>query len=124
MICDFTYCHADPAVAQERAHEYITGYLASILHHYELASDHFKGTKGYEEYASNVDAIKGMGLERMAKAYLRVQAWGTPEQILERLEERRTIVGDYELVLCFRYAPRHADRCCRSAPGRMANATA
>lgn len=104
VICDFTYCHADPAVVKERAHEYITGYLASILHHYELASDHYKGTKGYEEYASNVDAIRAMGLERMAKAYLRVQAWGAPEQILDRLEERRKIVGDYDLVLCFRYA--------------------
>ena len=39
LICDYTYCHADPAVAEARAREYITGYMSSLLHHYELASD-------------------------------------------------------------------------------------
>ena len=104
LICDYTYCHADPAVAEARAREYITGYMSSLLHHYELASDHYKDTRGYEEYGSNVEAIRHLGLERMAQAYLDVQAWGTPEQILERLETRRQVVGAYDLDLCFRYA--------------------
>ena len=104
LVADFTYCDLDPALAEERAREYITGYLRSILHHYELASDHFRDAKGYEEYASNIEAIRAIGAEGMAKSYLNVQVWGTPDQILERLDERRRIIGDFDLNLCFRYA--------------------
>ena len=59
---------------------------------------------GYEEYGSNVEAIRHMGLERMANAYLDVQIWGTPAQIIEKLRHRRDVIGDYDLDLCFRYA--------------------
>lgn len=104
LVCDFTYCHADAETAAAGAREHITGYLASVLHHYELASEHFKEARGYEEYGSNVEAIRHMGLERMAEHYLGVQAWGTPSQILEKLEARRRLIGDFDMTLCFRYA--------------------
>ena len=104
MVCDFTFCHEDAETAETVSHDHVTGYLASVMDHYELASDHYKQTKGYEMYASNVDIIKAMGLEKMAKRYLGIQAWGTPQQILEKLEYRRRMVGDFDLTLCFRYA--------------------
>ena len=104
IVCDFTYCHGEAEVAEERAREYVTGYLASILHHYELASEHYKHAKGYEEYGNNVEVIRAIGLERMAQHYLKVQAWGTPQQILDKLAARREIIGDYDLTVCVRYA--------------------
>lgn len=104
MVCDFTFCDSDRDRAETMAREHITGYLASVLHHYELTSDHYKLTRGYEAYGNNVDAIRAIGLEKMAERYLTVQVWGTPDQILRRLEERRDIVGDFDLTLCFRYA--------------------
>jgi hypothetical protein len=30
--------------------------------------------------------------------------WGTPDQIVERLRERREVIGDHDLTCCFRYA--------------------
>ena len=40
----------------------------------------------------------------MADMYLDVQAWGTPDQILEKLAYRREIIGEFDLTACFRYS--------------------
>lgn len=104
VTCDFVYCDADPARAEDKARTHIAGYLATVMQHYELASDHFKATKGYEAYGNAVDLLKAIGLEKMCDMYLSVNAWGTPEQILHRLAERRAIIGEFDLTACFRYS--------------------
>jgi alkanesulfonate monooxygenase SsuD/methylene tetrahydromethanopterin reductase-like flavin-dependent oxidoreductase (luciferase family) len=104
VVCDFVYCDADESRAQEGAHKYIAGYLASVMEHYELASDHFKDAKGYESYGNMVDAMRAIGLEQLCEMYLGVNVWGTPEQICERLEARRAVIGDHDLTCCFRFA--------------------
>ena len=71
---------------------------------YELASDHFKETRGYEAYGNAVDLLRAIGLERMCEMYLGVQAWGTPAQVLERLRARREVIGPFDLTACFRFA--------------------
>ena len=104
MTCDFVYCDADLAKAQEIANTHIAGYLTSVLQHYELMSEHFKKAKGYESYGQAVDLMNAIGLDLLCEQYLKVQAWGTPDQILERLSARRDLVGDYDLTACFRYS--------------------
>ena len=104
LTCDFTYCDDDPSRAEELGRRYIAGYLTSVMHHYELAGEHLKNAKGYEAYGSAVDLMRAVGLEAMCDMYLEVQAWGTPEQILAKLEARRKIIGDHDLTLCFRFA--------------------
>jgi alkanesulfonate monooxygenase SsuD/methylene tetrahydromethanopterin reductase-like flavin-dependent oxidoreductase (luciferase family) len=104
VTCDFVYCDTDPARAEDKANEHLAGYLTSVVHHYELVSDHFKEARGYEAYGNAVDLLKAIGLERMCEMYLGVQAWGTPDQVLERLLARREIIGDFDLTACFRYA--------------------
>jgi alkanesulfonate monooxygenase SsuD/methylene tetrahydromethanopterin reductase-like flavin-dependent oxidoreductase (luciferase family) len=104
MICDFVYCDRDPGRAEAMAQQYVAGYLASVMEHYELESDHFKQAKGYESYASGADLMRAIGLEKLCSMYLAVNVWGTPDQIVERLHERREVVGDHDLTCCFRYA--------------------
>lgn len=104
VTCDFVYCDDDPDWAEEMAHVHIAGYLTSVMQHYELASDHFKDTKGYESYGGAVELLKAIGLEQLCEMYLRVNAWGTPAQILEKLRQRREIIGPYDLTACFRYS--------------------
>jgi alkanesulfonate monooxygenase SsuD/methylene tetrahydromethanopterin reductase-like flavin-dependent oxidoreductase (luciferase family) len=104
VACDFVYCDRDAGRAAEMAERHIAGYLTSVMQHYELASDHFKEAKGYESYGSAVDLLKAIGLEQMCEMYLGVQAWGTPAQIIERIEARRELLGDFDLTCCFRYA--------------------
>jgi alkanesulfonate monooxygenase SsuD/methylene tetrahydromethanopterin reductase-like flavin-dependent oxidoreductase (luciferase family) len=104
VTCDFVYCDTDPARAEDKAQEHLAGYLTSVVQHYELVSDHFKDARGYEAYGNAVDLLKAIGLEKLCEMYLGVQAWGTPDQVLERLHARREIIGDFDLTACFRYA--------------------
>ena len=34
---------------------------------------------------------------------MRAASWGTPEKILSGLEERRALIGDFELNVAFRF---------------------
>jgi alkanesulfonate monooxygenase SsuD/methylene tetrahydromethanopterin reductase-like flavin-dependent oxidoreductase (luciferase family) len=104
VTCDFVYCDTDAARAEDRVQRYLAGYLTSVLQHYELASDHFKEARGYEAYGNAVDLLRSIGLDRMCELFLGVQAWGTPDQVLDRLRARREVIGDFDLTACFRYA--------------------
>lgn len=104
VTCDFLYCDTDAARAEELAHRHIAGYLTSVMQHYELAGDHFKEAKGYESYGSAVELMKAIGLDKLCDMYLAVQAWGTPDQVIEKLQARREVIGDFDLTACFRYA--------------------
>src|SRR5437763_1186909 len=69
-----------------------------------LDSDHFKTAKGYESYGSAVELMRAVGLEKLCEMYLGVNVWGTPAQIIERLQARREVIGDHDLTCCFRFA--------------------
>lgn len=104
VTCDFVYCDRDQGRAEELGPHHLAAYLTSVMQHYELESDHFKEAKGYESYGSAVDTLRHLGLERLCDMYLGVQAWGTPDRILERLRERRDVIGPFDLTACFRFA--------------------
>jgi len=104
LTCDFLYCDTDPKRAEDLAHEHIAGYLTSVMAHYELMDDHFKEAKGYESYGNSVDLLRAIGLEKVCEMYLDVQAWGTPDDVIDQLRARTDFIGDFDLNCCFRYA--------------------
>lgn len=104
LTADFVVCDRDAARAEDLARKHIAGYLVTVFEHYELMSDHFKTAEGYKIYGDAVDALRTIGLDTAAEAYVGVQAYGTPEQIVEKLRERREIIGDFRLNACFRFA--------------------
>jgi alkanesulfonate monooxygenase SsuD/methylene tetrahydromethanopterin reductase-like flavin-dependent oxidoreductase (luciferase family) len=97
---DLMFCHPDPTQAEALAMEYMPNYF---IRHYEIMSDHFKDTKGYDHYATASDLFKQVGLEPATKAYCQVNCWGTPERILEKLRWRRDLLGSYELNVVAEY---------------------
>jgi alkanesulfonate monooxygenase SsuD/methylene tetrahydromethanopterin reductase-like flavin-dependent oxidoreductase (luciferase family) len=104
LMAGVTVCHEDAARGAELARKHIAGYLVTAMHHYELMGDHFKKAKGYEAYGEAVDMLRDMGLDAFAEAYMNAQAWGTPRQILEKLERWRSVVGPFDMILAFRAA--------------------
>ena len=62
MCESFMHLHLgiDAAVAEEMVNEYMCNYFLTIVKHYEIMSDHFKDTKGYDSYASAADAFKAV----------------------------------------------------------------
>jgi len=102
FFIDFMVCDENADRAQENAVKYVRTYLMSLITHYEMMGDHFP--QGYEEYGQNAKALAGAGLEAIAEAYVAGQTWGTPQQILEKVEARRQTIGDYDAMYVVRFA--------------------
>ncbi len=100
---DLMYCHADEKVAEERAREYMANYFLTIVNHYELMGEHFTEANGYEFYASAAELFRQVGIEPAVQTYIDVQAWGTPDQLVEKMRTRRELLGPFELNLIASY---------------------
>ena len=74
------------------------------MQHYEMLSDHFSAMEGYAEYGEAAKLLAAAGQETIANDYLAAQTWGTPEQILEKIQARRDALGDYDILLAMRFA--------------------
>jgi alkanesulfonate monooxygenase SsuD/methylene tetrahydromethanopterin reductase-like flavin-dependent oxidoreductase (luciferase family) len=103
-LTEFVYCHEDADEAERVAREYITKYYGTVMRHYEFLGDHFAKTTGYESYGAVSDIIKEAGSEVVLEEYVTAQTWGTPEQILEKIEARRGVIGPYNLNSGFSYS--------------------
>ncbi len=100
---DLMYCHPDPTVAKEKGREYMANYFLTIVDHYEIMSEHFKSSKGYDYYASASDLFREVGLETAVETYCDVQTYGTPGEIVEKLRARHALLGDFELNMIVNY---------------------
>ena len=78
-------------------------FLQSNVEHYVLMSDHFSTVKGYDAYAQKSEIVRKTGLEGMIEGFMKAAVWGPPDRILRMLEERRGVVGDFELATSFRF---------------------
>lgn len=103
MMIDLTYCHRDSAEARRVAYQACVNYYLTCLEHYEFGGRHFERTKGYQSYAAAKEAIDAMGIEAVCDAYANAQIWGTPDEQIAKHEERKAIVGDYEVISVFQY---------------------
>jgi alkanesulfonate monooxygenase SsuD/methylene tetrahydromethanopterin reductase-like flavin-dependent oxidoreductase (luciferase family) len=101
---DFMYCDEDAGRAEEKARRHIAAYFVSVMRHYEMMADHFGRARGYEGYAGIRELLRSSGKEKSAEGYVDVQVWGTPQQILDRIERRTRILGEFELNVCASYA--------------------
>jgi len=59
--------------------------------------------KGYDAYAQKSEIVRQTGLEGMTEGFMKAAVWGTPDRILRMLEERREVVGGFELATSFRF---------------------
>ena len=46
---------------------------------------------------------KEIGVDGIVSAFMEAAVWGTPDRILRKLEERKAIVGEFELATSFRF---------------------
>lgn len=104
FFIDLSVCDRDAPRAEENSRKYISDYFLSVVHHYEMLGEHFANAKGYEEYGEAASAMREAGMEALLDAYLASQITGTPQQMLDRIEARRAVVGDFDMLFCFRFA--------------------
>jgi alkanesulfonate monooxygenase SsuD/methylene tetrahydromethanopterin reductase-like flavin-dependent oxidoreductase (luciferase family) len=113
LIVDALFCDPSPKRAQEKANEFLTEYMGQLRWHYELDEGHLAKTRGYEAYAERAPANQAERDVQLTN-YIKSQCVGTPEQIVKILDDRRKILGDYELSLLARFGSMDIDEACRS----------
>ncbi len=86
-IAGWVACDKDAAKAEAIARKYIGGYWQSVVKHYEMQSDHFEHTKGYEYYKRLTETMESEGVDGMAEFFMSLQVWGTPEQCYEKVKD-------------------------------------
>jgi alkanesulfonate monooxygenase SsuD/methylene tetrahydromethanopterin reductase-like flavin-dependent oxidoreductase (luciferase family) len=103
VFSEFMYCSHDEAEAEKAAREYIGNYFLSVVKHYEFAGTHFDDTKGYKAYGAGAAAIREAGMEAATEGYVNAQIWGTPSQIIEKVQKQKELVGDLEIEVVVSY---------------------
>ncbi|HEY2539486.1 MAG TPA: hypothetical protein VGI28_08325, partial [Stellaceae bacterium] len=103
MITDFCICDQDLTLAEQHASKYMGKFVESNFHHYEFLGEHFTTVKGYDAYAQKAEIARKGGLEGAVAGFMQAAIWGTPERILRELEARRSVLGEFELNVAFRF---------------------
>jgi alkanesulfonate monooxygenase SsuD/methylene tetrahydromethanopterin reductase-like flavin-dependent oxidoreductase (luciferase family) len=103
MLTEFCICSHDLAACEEEARRYQGKFVESNFYHYEFLGEHFKTVKGYDAYQQKAEIARKGGIEGAVAGFMRAASWGTPEKILRGLEERRKLLGDFELNVAFRF---------------------
>ncbi|MBX9698429.1 MAG: LLM class flavin-dependent oxidoreductase [Acetobacteraceae bacterium] len=103
MIVDFGLCWPDDTEAEDLARQYMGKFVESNFHHYEFLGEHFATVKGYDSYAQKAAIAKQSGLSGATEGFMKAAAWGRPERMLRMIEERRALIGDFEMAMSFRF---------------------
>jgi alkanesulfonate monooxygenase SsuD/methylene tetrahydromethanopterin reductase-like flavin-dependent oxidoreductase (luciferase family) len=103
VTADQCICAPSAQEAVELAERHMASFVDSNLEHYELMSTHFATVKGYDAYAKKSELARSAGRDGLVNALLQVAVRGTPDQVLRAYEDRRAMLGDYELNSSFRF---------------------
>ena len=103
LLADFCVCVPTPDGAEATARRYMGKFVESNFYHYELLGEHFSTVKGYDAYAQKIAMAREIGMDGIVSAFMEAAVWGTPDRILKKLDERRSLVGDFELATSFRF---------------------
>jgi alkanesulfonate monooxygenase SsuD/methylene tetrahydromethanopterin reductase-like flavin-dependent oxidoreductase (luciferase family) len=103
LIADMVACFADDAKAKDYGRKYQSEYYNSVLRHYEMGGSHFKNIPAYANYAAGAEKLAEIGVDKALEEYLKSNLTGTPSQMLDTLQERKDVVGDYDLSVNFTY---------------------
>jgi len=111
MLTEFVVCGPNVAACEDEARQYQGKFVESNFYHYEFLGEHFKTVKGYDAYQQKAEIARKGGLEGAVAGFKKAASWGTPDKILRGLEERRELLGDFELNVAFRFGGTPYDVC-------------
>ena len=103
VVCQ-VFTDEDQGRANELGEQYIGGYYASVIKHYELAGDHFAQTKGYEYYDKNSQYLQRHGALEGQEWYSGLQVFGTPDQCVDKVAYIKELTGTEHFLAQFGYS--------------------
>jgi len=103
-VCvDFLACDESAERAEQLARKHMANYYVTVMQHYDMAGHHFKDMKGYGDYATGAEGLRNTGMDAAAQGFVDINTYGTPQQILEKMEKRRRDIGDFDLTIQVSY---------------------
>jgi alkanesulfonate monooxygenase SsuD/methylene tetrahydromethanopterin reductase-like flavin-dependent oxidoreductase (luciferase family) len=104
VISDFVVCVPTEEEVAEYTDEYFAKQFHQVATHYEWGGEHFKTMPSYATYVALGDAMEAAGgPEKAYKGYIGGNLIGTPEQLWEKHQMRKQMVGDYDIIANFSY---------------------
>jgi alkanesulfonate monooxygenase SsuD/methylene tetrahydromethanopterin reductase-like flavin-dependent oxidoreductase (luciferase family) len=100
----FVFVDDDAERARELALRHIGRYYQTVIKHYEMTAGHFASLKGYEFYNNATRYINRHGSEGAAESFANLMPWGTPDQVLRKLEQIRSVIDMNGIMAQFSYA--------------------
>jgi alkanesulfonate monooxygenase SsuD/methylene tetrahydromethanopterin reductase-like flavin-dependent oxidoreductase (luciferase family) len=88
----------DAGKAKDMAYKYIADYYHSVMEHYELTKGHLANTKGYDFYHRVGKHIVREGVDKAAEQFVDLMPFGTPDQVLEKIQFIHQRVGNSGLI--------------------------
>ena len=73
------------------------------MRHYEFEKAPHEGVKGYEFYTGITSYIEKQGADRAAQDFVDLMPWGTPEQVLEKFDHIKKMIGMNAVMPGFSY---------------------
>lgn len=105
ITSDLLFVDKDVNRAEAVARKYMAGYYVQVLEHYELLSDNFANAGGaYASYAHMAEALRSTDQQAVVDAYIECNLWGDPARIIDKLQERRALIGEFDLAVSLGYA--------------------
>ena len=98
MFAEILVCHQDAARAEELAYHHMGNLHEAVMEHYDMGGSHFRNIKGYSDYANSADKMKGVAASDAAVQFTKVNTFGTPKQIIDQLEHRRELIGEFDFM--------------------------
>jgi alkanesulfonate monooxygenase SsuD/methylene tetrahydromethanopterin reductase-like flavin-dependent oxidoreductase (luciferase family) len=97
-------CFDTEAEAWETIRRHSVEAQLSVRRHYGWEeADRFRATKGYEQYAKFGELLQRKTPAEVGEHHARPQAWGTPDQVFEKLRHVQRMTSAEEIVVNVRY---------------------
>lgn len=104
VMAGWVVVHENPDMVEELARKHLSVYWKTCVDHYEMDQPHLRTIPGYEFVGEMYERlIAPGGLEKMADAYMALQPWGTPEQVVEKITAVSELVHAESFIGVFRY---------------------
>lgn len=104
LMGGFYFVDPDSERAREMALRYIGGYYQTVIKHYEMTAGHFASIKGYEFYDHATKYIGRHGEDGASRDFANLMPWGTPDEVLRKLEQIRSVIDMNGMMCHFSFA--------------------
>ena len=89
--------------AEEMARTWIGANYATVMRHYEFEAGPHEGVSGYEFYTNITKYIEKHGKQGAIDDFVNLMPWGTPQQVLDKVEHIREMIGTNAIMPAFSY---------------------